>query len=645
MKKKSFTLSIISVVCLLVVAGTFFINAVTVSALGNVVRLGGQTRLDTAVRISSEGWSDGTDNVVLANAYSYPDAMAGVPLAAKLDAPILLTKGDAAEETLLSQLRTLSVKNVYILGGELTISSTLADKLTADGYNVVRISGSTRYATAAEIASYIIDTLGGNPTEVFIASGTNFPDALSVSSAAGVLGQPILYADANGQLSGEELSVISNSDISSAVVLGGELAIPTTVSEVLESAGITSVNRLSGPDRYQTSLAINNHYNDILTGSDIAIASGENFPDALSGGAFAAKKAIPVVLMNNIRNVDGAYDYVVERDPFNTYVFGLEGALSAYAVNTFLAGGTITTTTTTTTTVTTTTAATTAAVKKVTSAGGTVNVRSGPGTSYSKIGTMTSGDYYIFIETTKNSSGETWYKINYNGKEGYVLGSLSTITTGNGGSSGTKKAYLTFDDGPSANTTKILDILDQYNVKATFFVIYRSGYESVYRDIVNRGHTIALHSYTHDYSKIYSSTTAYFNDLNKLSDYVENLTGVRSKIMRFPGGGSNTVSRSYCRGIMTTLTKEVQNRGYRYYDWNVDSGDASGNSVSSSRIISNIKNNCGSQKTAIILMHDAPSKSTTVTALPSIIEYLKSKNYQILPITEDTPQMHHAVNN
>ncbi len=654
MKAKKFTLSAAALVCILAVAAAFVFNAATVEALSQVIRLGGATRIDTAVRISGEGWQQGSDNVIIANGYSYPDAMAGVPLAAQLDAPIILTKGEAPEESVAGELERLSAKNVYILGGELSISADFAAALTAKGYNVERIAGATRYATAAAVAGKMIE-LGAEPESVFIASGVNFPDALAVSPAAGVLGQPILYAGADGTLSTETLDVISDSDAAGAVILGGEVAVPAQVSEILTSVGVTGIERIAGSDRYQTSLAINRYYNDVLIGTDIAVASGENFPDALSGGAFAAQKSIPVVLMSNIRTIPGAYDYVTERNAGRTYVFGLEGALSSYAVNTFLAGGTITTTTTTTTTTAApttttqkTTATTAAASSKKITPDGTVNVRSGAGLGCSKIGTINSGEVHAVIGSEKDSTGTVWYIISYKGGKGYVSSTVVRIVDGSNTNTNTstgKKAYLTFDDGPSKNTTKILDILDQFNVKGTFFVIYRSGYESVYKDIVSRGHTIALHSYTHDYARIYRSTTAYFNDLNKLSDYVENLTGVRSKILRFPGGGSNTVSRSYCRGIMTTLTREVQNRGYKYYDWNVDSCDASANRVSASTIVSNIKRNCGSQKTAMILMHDAPSKTTTVTALPDIIRYLQSKGYEILPITESTPQVHHAVNN
>lgn len=205
-----------------------------------------------------------------------------------------------------------------------------------------------------------------------------------------------------------------------------------------------------------------------------------------------------------------------------------------------------------------------------------------------------------------------------------------------------KIAYLTFDDGPSENTEAILDILDQYGVKATFFVISKKNMDGKYRMIVERGHTIALHAYSHTYSRIYKSESAYFEDLQKISDKVYNLTGVRSCIIRFPGGSSNTVHRKYCKGLMKKLKVSVGEKGYIYHDWNVDSGDASGINVEAEILINNIKKNSKNKDIIDILMHDTgSSKLTTVEALPAIIEFLLSEGYTILPITDSTPPIQH----
>lgn len=210
---------------------------------------------------------------------------------------------------------------------------------------------------------------------------------------------------------------------------------------------------------------------------------------------------------------------------------------------------------------------------------------------------------------------------------------------------GPKVCYLTFDDGPSANTLKILEILKKYNAKATFFVIGDSKLDYA-KNIVDEGHTIALHTNTHDYAKVYSGVDAYFSDLQAISDKVYDKTGVRSKIIRFPGGSSNTISKKYCTGIMTELTKQVEERGYKYFDWDVDSGDASGNGIPAATLVSNIKKYDYSQMGNIcVLCHDTEAKSTTVTALPEIIEHLAAQGYEFRGLTEDSPRFHHGVNN
>ncbi len=205
-----------------------------------------------------------------------------------------------------------------------------------------------------------------------------------------------------------------------------------------------------------------------------------------------------------------------------------------------------------------------------------------------------------------------------------------------------KTAYLTFDDGPSANTIKILDILDKYDVKATFFVIYHKGMEKQYKEIVDRGHTIALHSYTHNYKKIYSSEDAYFSDLEKIGNYVKSVTGVETCITRFPGGSSNTISNKYSKGIMKNLKKEVLQRGYIYHDWNVDSCDAEKNNTPVDELLENIQASLPKYRQANILMHDTgKTKQTTVDALPKIIEYVQSQGFDIEPITEETTAIRH----
>lgn len=217
--------------------------------------------------------------------------------------------------------------------------------------------------------------------------------------------------------------------------------------------------------------------------------------------------------------------------------------------------------------------------------------------------------------------------------------SESSRTTPADSDSSIHKVYLTFDDGPSANTDQILDILDEYGVKATFFVVGKDGYNDQYRRIVEEGHTLGMHSYSHVYRDIYESVEAYGQDLEKLHTYLYELTGVDSRIVRLPGGSSNTVSKDKIQDIIAYLGQQ----GITYYDWNVSSGDAASGYVSAQQIADNVLNHVSEHHTSIVLMHDASGKNTTVEALPIILEkILESDNMVLLPITEDTVPIQHV---
>ena len=202
--------------------------------------------------------------------------------------------------------------------------------------------------------------------------------------------------------------------------------------------------------------------------------------------------------------------------------------------------------------------------------------------------------------------------------------------------------YLTFDDGPNSGTTNvILDILKEEGVKATFFVTNK-GDDSLIKREFDEGHTVALHTASHNYAQIYSSVDAYFQDLYSVQDRVKRITGEESKIIRFPGGSSNTVSRKYSAGIMSTLTQEVLNRGFKYYDWNLSSGDA-GETTDPNGVYSNVVNNLSRDRVNMVLMHDI--KTYTRDALRNIIRYGKENGYTFEKITMDTEMIRQRVNN
>lgn len=203
-----------------------------------------------------------------------------------------------------------------------------------------------------------------------------------------------------------------------------------------------------------------------------------------------------------------------------------------------------------------------------------------------------------------------------------------------------RKVYLTFDDGPSSNTGEILDILAEYNIKATFFVVGREDENSqeMLRRIVDEGHTLGMHSYSHKYNQIYASVEAYAEDLKKLQDYLYDVTEVKSRYVRFPGGSSNTVSSVDMQELIRYLDEQQMD----YFDWNISSGDASRTGLSAERIVANCTDDLIKHDNAIILMHDAAGKQTTLKALPAVIEtILAMENTVILPITDDTKPVQH----
>lgn len=205
-----------------------------------------------------------------------------------------------------------------------------------------------------------------------------------------------------------------------------------------------------------------------------------------------------------------------------------------------------------------------------------------------------------------------------------------------------KVIYLTFDDGPTRHTAELLDILAKYNVKATFFVTAESrDYVGLIGRAKEEGHTVGIHCFYHDYKTVYASEQAYFADMQMIDDLIFEQTGERAELVRFPGGSSNQVSR-FNKGIMTRLTKLVEEKGYRYFDWNVLSGDA-GETRETAEIIQNIKEGILKKDIAVVLQHDIYDYS--IAAVEEIIVWGMENGYVFLPLTMDSPTIHHPIAN
>jgi peptidoglycan/xylan/chitin deacetylase (PgdA/CDA1 family) len=244
------------------------------------------------------------------------------------------------------------------------------------------------------------------------------------------------------------------------------------------------------------------------------------------------------------------------------------------------------------------------------------------------------------------------YSISYRATDSYGNESLVERKVEVGKSAGQKEQktiYLTFDDGPSEGVTpKILEILRKNKVPATFFILdYGDNEEKkrLLKTAISEGHTIGIHGYSHDYDEIYKSVPDYMENVSKLDKKIQRDLDYKPFVMRFPGGSSNTVSVSLKKGIMSELVKKVQEEGYYYSDWNVDSTDASGNNIDKNTIISSVEKNCSKKGYNIVLMHDTDAKRTTAEALPEIIKWAKKEGYTFKAMERGGPTVHHRVNN
>lgn len=256
------------------------------------------------------------------------------------------------------------------------------------------------------------------------------------------------------------------------------------------------------------------------------------------------------------------------------------------------------------------------------------------------------------VDTSKVGVYEIIYKVtdtsgNISQTKRYVyVYNPDTSSNLSGGEKGV--IYLTFDDGPSSYTENILNVLKKYNIKATFFVTM-SGKDKYIKREFEEGHTVGLHTATHEYKKVYSSVENYFKDLETVKKRVYDITGEEATIIRFPGGSSNTVSKNYKKGIMTLLTNEVLNRGYHYFDWNISIEDAGTcakkkNEEEKEKCIFNyFKKGLNKNKSNVVLMHDI--KKYTSNKIEEMIEYALSQGYTFDRITMETKQIHHKVNN
>lgn len=314
-------------------------------------RIAGNGRFDTAVEISKSGWKNGSENVVLAYGMNYADALAGAPLAAALDCPLLLTGNleSGLESIVTAEMNRLGVKNVYILGGEYVVSSAIESSLKSKygKNNVERVYGENRYGTSLAIAEKLDEIRReagkGSFSNVYFCSAGSFADALSISPVAGIEMNPILYAPAYAKGQDCSLNTVSpetadyvktlcDNGCGKMTIVGGIYAVSEAAQADLEAA-VPVIERVHAGitgGRYDTMLQICRKYDSVFTNKDtICVATGMAFPDALAGAALAAKTGCPLVLVGysdaagKVSSINEQLQgYVTSRSVEKTFVFG-----------------------------------------------------------------------------------------------------------------------------------------------------------------------------------------------------------------------------------------------------------------------------------------------------------------------------------
>lgn len=295
-----------------------------------VKRFAGSDRMDTAVRQAQSGWPQGADAVILARADDFPDALAGVPLAAELKAPVLLTAPDILDQRVAAALKTLNPQKVYLLGGEGALSSNITSQLQTMGWaqdRQVRLTGSDRYGTAAAISLELKSPAGS----VVLTTGENFPDALSVAATAGRDRMPVLLAG-KSDLPQATLEALRKLNPATVYFIGGEGVLSDKVRSVVQTTlGLPpdSLIRLGGADRYETMIKVAEFFQ--AETNHLIFATGEDYPDALTGAAFAVHQGaslilIPPAALAEYPSLSSLLAQKLERVN-SAYIFGGEGAI------------------------------------------------------------------------------------------------------------------------------------------------------------------------------------------------------------------------------------------------------------------------------------------------------------------------------
>ena len=272
--------------------------------------------------------------MVLAYGTNYADALEGVSLAAAMKAHILLTNTDSLPRETTNAIEKLGAKNIVIIGGTGAISEAVKNILKQQKLSTERIAGSTRFETATKIAEKIQYVTGEEPEEIFFVYANNFADALSVSSVAAAKGSPILYLYSSGELDKATADYLEsvNGIVKNAYVIGGSGVISDEMMKTAGDALGIEPTRVFGKNRFETNIAVNDTFKEVLTGNCVCAATGADFPDTLAGGVYAALNKAPLLLVTGTLSQQQT-DYLKNKNAQRVVVFGGKGAVSDELAN------------------------------------------------------------------------------------------------------------------------------------------------------------------------------------------------------------------------------------------------------------------------------------------------------------------------
>lgn len=290
----------------------------------DVTKLAGSNRYATAALVSKQCFPSISNTVILAAGDSYADSLVSAPLANAFNAPVLLTYKDMLPDATVKEMSRLGAAKAYLIGGEGVISKKVEDQLKAKGITPLRIHSSyvpDRYGTAVYVSANMDIARGKAPTDVFIAYANGYADTLAVSSIAAMKNAPILYINGSGLLDGSTKYYLDSikGTLKNIYIIGGTGVISSKAESTLAPYG--TVKRLAGSNRYETCVAVNNYFSSILSGKSVCLTTGQNYPDALSGGVLAAKNKAPMMIVDSALSANQK-SYLNAKAPSLFYTLG-----------------------------------------------------------------------------------------------------------------------------------------------------------------------------------------------------------------------------------------------------------------------------------------------------------------------------------